>query len=194
MVALDGPEIASTEVLTDPLDVGVGDRVVEDELGPTNTECLSHLVLKVWAFTGHDSLHPEMVATSASSSGDHTRHLGSRPDTRVLGLSVAADRRDHPQPYVAVQRDGVRIGAAGRQDQGNRESRRPRTGVELVLEVDDLADELERVQRADWPLVEDLQARPWGLRDFRLLDPSGYYLRISERRAATSVGQHPPSR
>jgi len=23
--------------------------------------------------------------------------------------------------------------------------------------------------------------RPWGLRDFRIFDPSGYYLRITER-------------
>ncbi|MDT0263150.1 VOC family protein [Jatrophihabitans lederbergiae] len=113
--------------------------------------------------------------------------------TRVLGFSLAADQRDDPQPYLAVQRDGVRIGAAGRQDQGHRGSRRPPTGVELVFEVDDLVDELDRVQRAGWPLVEDLQARPWGLRDFRLLDPSGYYLRITERRAATPGGHPPPS-
>jgi len=71
--------------------------------------------------------------------------------TRVLGFSLAADQRDDLQTYLAVQRDGVRIGATGRQDQGHRQ---PPTGVELVLEVDDLVDELDRVQRADWPLVE----------------------------------------
>lgn len=112
--------------------------------------------------------------------------------TRVLGFNIAADRRQQPQPYLAVERDGVRIGAACRQDHGHRESRRPPIGVELVLEVDDLADELDRVQRAGWPLVADLQAQPWGLRDFRLLDPAGYYLRITERRAAHS-SRHPPS-
>jgi uncharacterized glyoxalase superfamily protein PhnB len=52
--------------------------------------------------------------------------------------------------------------------------------VELVLEVDDLEAEHQRV-RAAWPLEEDLQERPWGLRDFRVLDPSGYYLRITNR-------------
>ena len=30
-------------------------------------------------------------------------------------------------------------------------------------------------------MAEDLRARPWGLRDFRVLDPAGYYLRITDR-------------
>jgi hypothetical protein len=32
-----------------------------------------------------------------------------------------------------------------------------------------------------WPLTEELQDRPWGLKDFRILDPAGYYLRITGR-------------
>jgi catechol 2,3-dioxygenase-like lactoylglutathione lyase family enzyme len=55
------------------------------------------------------------------------------------------------------------------------------TGVELVLEVDDLDAEHARVTAAGWPLAEDRAGRPWGLRDFRLLDPSGYYWRITSR-------------
>ena len=55
------------------------------------------------------------------------------------------------------------------------------TGVELVLEVDDLDEEHARVTAAGWPLAEDLADRPWGLRDFRLLDPSGYYWRVTSR-------------
>jgi lactoylglutathione lyase len=58
---------------------------------------------------------------------------------------------------------------------------RPVTGVELVLEVDDLGQEHARVTSAGWPLAEELADRPWGLRDFRLLDPSGYYWRITGR-------------
>ncbi len=110
--------------------------------------------------------------------------------TRVLRFNIASDRRHDPQPYLSLERDGVRIGAAGRQDHGHRDCRRPPVGVELVLEVDDLDDELDHVQRAGWPLADDLQARPWGLRDFRLVDPSGYYLRITERRAGPWNGQH----
>lgn len=52
-------------------------------------------------------------------------------------------------------------------------------GVEIVLEVDDLDAELARVQRSGHPLAEPPQERPWGLRDFRVADPDGYYLRIT---------------
>jgi len=53
--------------------------------------------------------------------------------------------------------------------------------VELVLEVDDVEAELDRVRSRGWPIEEELTVRPWGLRDFRLLDPNGYYLRITQR-------------
>ena len=52
--------------------------------------------------------------------------------------------------------------------------------VELVLEVDDLEAARARVLDSGWALDEDLTARPWGLTDFRLLDPSGYYWRVTE--------------
>lgn len=35
-------------------------------------------------------------------------------------------------------------------------------------------------------MSEDLVVRPWGLRDFRVVDPSGYYLRITERHPGTA--------
>jgi len=59
-------------------------------------------------------------------------------------------------------------------------ARRPPTGVEVVLEVDDVLRERDRVVAAGWSLAEDLTRRPWGLVDFRLLDPDGYYLRVTE--------------
>jgi len=31
-------------------------------------------------------------------------------------------------------------------------------------------------------VVEPLRMRPWGARDFRIADPFGYYLRITEGR------------
>ena len=34
---------------------------------------------------------------------------------------------------------------------------------------------------AGWPLEQDLQDRAWGLTDFRVVDPAGYYLRITSR-------------
>jgi lactoylglutathione lyase len=46
-------------------------------------------------------------------------------------------------------------------------------GVEIVLEVDDLDAEFQRVTLAGQSVVESVRERPWGLRDFRLADPDG---------------------
>ena len=52
-------------------------------------------------------------------------------------------------------------------------------GVEIVLETPELDALYERVRRSRYPLAAPLQDRPWGLRDFRVTDPDGYYLRIT---------------
>ena len=54
-------------------------------------------------------------------------------------------------------------------------------GAEIVLEVDDLDVALAAVHAAGHPLADEPADRPWGLRDFRLADPDGYYLRITTR-------------
>jgi hypothetical protein len=59
--------------------------------------------------------------------------------------------------------------------------RQPPTGVEIVLEVDYLHAERDRIRLAGWPIQEDIKRRPWGLQDFRVLDPDGYYLRFTSR-------------
>jgi lactoylglutathione lyase len=100
---------------------------------------------------------------------------------RVLGFQVTKDQRGNPEAYVALRRGDVRVGAARRAVPGMASSRRPPIGTELVLEVDDVAAERDRVVVAGWPLEEDLQRRPWGLSDFCVLDPAGYYLRITGR-------------
>jgi predicted enzyme related to lactoylglutathione lyase len=99
----------------------------------------------------------------------------------VLGFELVRDEREAEPGYLALERDGVRIGAARRAGQPAGEQRRPPIGVEIVLDVDDLELERARVAAAGWPVAQDLTSQPWGLRDFRLLDPSGYYLRITQR-------------
>ena len=102
--------------------------------------------------------------------------------TRVLGFRVGKDERADPEPYVSMTRGAVHVGVVGAvvaADAGA--TRRPPTGVELVLEVDDVAGERARVVAAGWPLEEDIQHRSWDLTDFRVLDPEGYYLRITSR-------------
>jgi lactoylglutathione lyase len=104
---------------------------------------------------------------------------------RVLGFSLVTDQRHAPAPYLSLQRGAGRVGAARREVPGVAAGgRRPPAGVELVLEVDDVAGERDRVLAAGWPLEEDLQERPWGLTDFRILDPAGYYLRLTDRAPA----------
>ena len=100
---------------------------------------------------------------------------------RVLRFRLTADRRGEPDAYVSLQRGSVRVGAARRAVPDARTARLPPAGVELVLEVDDVAAERDQIIAQGWPLEEDLQDRPWGLRDFRVLDPAGYYLRITGR-------------
>jgi lactoylglutathione lyase len=101
--------------------------------------------------------------------------------TRVLGFTLARDQRDGSPGYVALERGPVRIGAAYRDVPERQPGRRPPSGTEIVLEVDDLDAEHARVVAAGWPIEEDLTDRPWGLRDFRVLDPGGYYLRLTSR-------------
>jgi lactoylglutathione lyase len=54
-------------------------------------------------------------------------------------------------------------------------------GTEIVLEVDDLDVALAAVHAAGHALAEEPTDRPWGLRDFRLTDPDGYYLRLTTK-------------
>lgn len=100
--------------------------------------------------------------------------------TDVLGFQLTRDDRGGSDPYVALTLGSVRLGAAQRPDIGDRGSRRPPAGVELVLETADLNSARARVAAAGWPVTEDVTERPWGANDFRLLDPSGYYWRVTE--------------
>jgi uncharacterized glyoxalase superfamily protein PhnB len=53
--------------------------------------------------------------------------------------------------------------------------------VEIVLEVEDIVAEERRVRATGQPLLQALQKQAWGLTDFRLADPDGYYLRVTSR-------------
>ena len=65
-------------------------------------------------------------------------------------------------------------------------------GVEVVLELDDPAAveaAAARVAGTGWPLAEPLTDRPWGLRDFRVVDPDGYYVRVTHGNAAAGAAR-----
>jgi len=53
-------------------------------------------------------------------------------------------------------------------------------GVEIVLKVADVEGAYRAAKESGWPL-SDLALQPWGLRDFRLIDPDDYYVRVTSR-------------
>lgn len=53
-------------------------------------------------------------------------------------------------------------------------------GVELVIMVNDIVSYYERL-KDKLAVVEPLTKQPWGLQDFRAVDPFGYYLRFTSK-------------
>lgn len=53
-------------------------------------------------------------------------------------------------------------------------------GVEIVIMVDDVERYYSKV-KGFANVVEELILQPWGLKDFRVEDPFGYYLRITTK-------------
>ena len=53
-------------------------------------------------------------------------------------------------------------------------------GVEIVIPVDDIEAYYQQVRQCA-TVVSELKLRPWGVKDFRIADPFGFYLRITER-------------
>ncbi len=49
-----------------------------------------------------------------------------------------------------------------------------------MLEVDDLDATYAHVLATGWTVATPLAERPWGSRDFRVIDPDGYYLRLTD--------------
>lgn len=53
-------------------------------------------------------------------------------------------------------------------------------GVELVFFVDEDIDEFYKKVKEFAKIVDPLEKQPWGIKDFRIEDPFGYYLRFTE--------------
>jgi predicted enzyme related to lactoylglutathione lyase len=101
--------------------------------------------------------------------------------TRVLGFAVHTDHRAQ-HGYVSVVRGDIEFGASVSWQPVPASARHVPAGTELVIEVDDLDAEEERVTSTGWPIASPKQLRPWGLTDFRVHDPDGYYIRLTTRR------------
>jgi hypothetical protein len=66
----------------------------------------------------------------------------------------------------------------------SRKQEKPGRGIEIVFEVDDIESVYNHVLAQDWHVASGLQPQPWSLTDFRILDPDGYYLRITTRKGS----------
>jgi catechol 2,3-dioxygenase-like lactoylglutathione lyase family enzyme len=114
-------------------------------------------------------------------------HLPTSLDfySRVLGFRVV---HSSPDGYTSLVNGNVRLGLNARtvleRDQHPirfEAGEQPGKGVELVLEVEDVAAVYAYAQAQNWPISSDLRLQAWGLTDFRVLDPDGYYWRITSR-------------
>ncbi|MBS2539009.1 GNAT family N-acetyltransferase [Catenulispora sp. NF23] len=101
--------------------------------------------------------------------------------TRVLGFDLADDRRKSENPYAAVASGLARIGAVPSWSAVDPAARSVPSGTEIVLEVGDVEAAYRRASDSGWPIADPLTERPWGLRDFRVSDPDGYYVRVTSR-------------
>ena len=107
--------------------------------------------------------------------------------TKGLGFYIEEDSIS--KLYQAVHNGSVRIGFGLLSNLSEQHYFNPKLsdirsgfGVEIVLEVDDIKATYEQVRKSGYNIHEPLQDQYWGLTDFRMIDPSGYYLRITSRR------------
>lgn len=97
-----------------------------------------------------------------------------------LGFQVTG-RTEGPRPYASLRLGDVRRGCC--QDEPVDPALRALpVGTEIVIEVDDIRSSRDAMIAAGLVLDEDLVERPWGLTDFRVSEPDGYYLRFTSRR------------
>lgn len=123
------------------------------------------------------SLRLELFVSDVEKSADFY--------TRVLGF----ERLDGEADYVPVRSGSVTIGlgpAAGlhKLHHFNPEVQNSRRGLgaEIVLEVDDVKSYYEKVKASGYKgKLSPLRTQSWGLTDFRIVDPDGYYLRVTDR-------------
>ncbi|MGO8235325.1 VOC family protein [Rhizobium ruizarguesonis] len=96
-----------------------------------------------------------------SASAEYTMLKNGDAVIAINSRSVLSS--DHPLRIASGQRAGL--------------------GVEIVLKVADVEDVYRAAKESGWP-VSDLALQSWGLCDFRLIDPDGYYVRVTGRRTS----------
>ena len=105
-----------------------------------------------------------------------------------LGFSVVWEREPEGfKGYLVMKRDkSILCFWGGNQEIFNHEhfknyahDTKRGYGVEIVLPVSNL-EEVHEQAKTFATIVEPPMLRPWGLKDFRIVDPFGYYIRITD--------------
>ncbi|SES18172.1 Uncharacterized conserved protein PhnB, glyoxalase superfamily [Gracilibacillus ureilyticus] len=101
----------------------------------------------------------------------------------VLGFHVSEEQKNN---YIPVKKGDVVIGlgqmenlSADHPVKVSGSDQAPGLGVEIVLEVENIEGAYHDVVAKGYPVQAKLTERPWGMSDFRVIDPDGYYLRLT---------------
>lgn len=106
--------------------------------------------------------------------------------TKVLGFKMIGTEIN--KNYQPVRKGSVIIGIGplsklneNHPFNPNRKNVPKGYGVEIVLEVEDVQKIYDKVISTGYRIHEPLSIQSWGLQDFRVIDPDGYYLRITSK-------------
>jgi catechol 2,3-dioxygenase-like lactoylglutathione lyase family enzyme len=119
-------------------------------------------------------LHIEFFAEDLARSRDFY--------TRVLSFSVARQKADG---FTELRRGAATIALNDHKTLDRDHPTRPAAGerigkgVEVVLVTDRLQEVYDHVLASGWPISTPLSEQPWGMTDFRLVDPDGIYIRVT---------------
>ncbi|MFC4560168.1 VOC family protein [Virgibacillus kekensis] len=88
--------------------------------------------------------------------------------------------------YTSIRNGSVQIGLGKMENlpdnhplKVNDRNQQKGLGIEIVIGVDDVHQTYQKVLETGYPIKSEMAERPWGLEDFRLIDPDGYYIRIT---------------
>lgn len=52
-------------------------------------------------------------------------------------------------------------------------------GIEIIIVFDNIEQVYQHVLEEGYPVESNLKTQSWGMKDFRIVDPDGYYLRLT---------------
>jgi catechol 2,3-dioxygenase-like lactoylglutathione lyase family enzyme len=105
--------------------------------------------------------------------------------TGILGFSVVRQKIDG---FTELSRGAATIALNAARILNPDHPTRPAAGerigkgVEVVLVADNIRKAYDHVLASGWPISTPLTEQPWGITDFRIVDPDGIYVRVTAPR------------